>query len=39
VGSASAVPASMLAATRVATFEDIRTFTNKTTPGKVRRAN
>ena len=36
VGSASAVPASMLAATRVTTFEDIRTFTNKTTPGKVR---
>jgi hypothetical protein len=39
VGSASAVPASMLAATRVATLEDIRTFTNKTTPGKVRCAN
>ena len=34
VGSASAVPASMLTATRVATFEDIRTFTNKTTPGR-----
>jgi len=39
VGSASAVPASMLAATKVPTFEDIRTFTNKTTPGKVRCAN
>src|SRR4029077_560770 len=36
VGSASAVPASMLAATRVTTCEDIRTFINKTTPGKVR---
>src|SRR4029077_12584494 len=39
VGSASAVPASMLAATRVATLEDIRTLTNKPTPGKVRGAN
>jgi len=29
----------MLATTRVATLEDIRTFTNKTTPGKVRYAN
>jgi hypothetical protein len=29
----------MLAATRVATPEDVRTFTNKTTPGKVRCAN
>lgn len=29
VVSASAVPASMLVATRVATLEDIRTFTNK----------
>ncbi len=39
VGSASTVPAKVLAAMKIVALEDISVFTNQPTPGKVRGAN